>query len=539
MLLTRYQTAQGQETHPLYEYRWRQWRMNELSYIGGTDYLYPDLTFDWVRPAYGETDAGLEVESQPEPLHLKTFLQPFSREPMWAFEMRRLSAVYRNLTAPVVDALAAFVQSKPALRDAGTTRHLPEMWAEQSGDVDMAGSTMAEFMREGLRGALIYGLVHCIVDWPSVQLGAVRTLGDEKRLGIRPFARWVTSLAVPRWKHDAFGNLVAVEILEPDLREVAEAPWGTRGAPPLARCWYPDHWELRDEPDGELLEERAHAYGRVPMETLYCRRLPGEKMVAITPVDDISRLNQRVFNIDSSIQSLEAAQYPFLAVPGGEKLGRLELGTTDAFAIPAGGGMPGYISPPADNIRVLRESLSELAIQIRARAGLSRGVSEQSIAARSGDAMLIEASERMNIVAALAHEARDFESRFGWLVAAVGGSAAFDGSVRYPESYTMETLKDRIEEATKLVALPIPDAAKYAVLDGLWRSALSGLSEKETEEIEKEIAAEEAAYEAQVVAEAAATAEAVPVPVPEAPITGEEAAESAPPEVENLLAPAA
>ena len=478
------------DVHPVYARRWRQWRVNELSYIGGVEYLYPrGITFDWVRPVYVRGSDGIEREELPERIILYSFLEPFPREPLWSYEQRRLSAAFRNLTGPVVDALAAFVQSKPVLRNAGGLRHLEDMWNEASGDVDLRGSTMDEFMREGLRCALNFGLVHCVADWPAAPPGAVRTLRDEKELRLRPYARWVGPLQLPRWKHDHLGRLVMAEVLEADVREDPDDPWMIKERPPLSRIWTEDRWELRESGSaGRLLAEGEHAYGRVPIETLYCRRHTGEPMLGVTPVDDIVRLNQRIFNLDSEIGVLEKAQYAFLAVPGGEKLGRLELGTWDAFAVPEGAALPAYISPPADNIRVLRETVVDLGLQIRARAGLSRGVAEQSIAARSGDALLVEAIERTNVVVALSQEARDFEVRFARLIGAtVGGE--FAGSVRYPDSYDLETFGEKLDAATKLLALPIPEAAKQAVLDELWRARLRHLPEERVEAIEAEAAA--------------------------------------------------
>ncbi|MFH1496568.1 MAG: hypothetical protein ABII82_01965 [Verrucomicrobiota bacterium] len=473
-------TKAADGVHPEYAKRWRQWRFNELSYLGGIDYLFPDLTTDWVVPAYsdgGGADEPREIECLASRT-LYSFLFPFARESDWQHHQRLAQASYRNIVAPGVDLLASFVLGQPIRRDPGSVSWLAEMWAEH-GDMDGRGSDATEFMGEGLRGALTFGVYHAIPDWPrlpaesEVAAGAI-SLATQRAENQRPYVRWVSPLQIPAWC-ETHRRLLGVKILEPDTRHDSEDPWGLRARPPLSVIWTEERWDRYDSA-GVHIDGAEHRYGGVPIETLYARRAPGSPLMwGVTPVDDVARIGQRVFNLESEIQALCNAQWPFLAVFGGGALSKLDLGTSDAFDLPKDGTLPAWVSPPAENIAALRAEVVEQVQAARIRFGLGRGQAEQSTEARSGVALAYESSERTVLVTTLAANAADFERRLGRRIACVvndGNADSFDGSVAYPETYDVETLGEKIAAVKELVALPIPDQAREAILDAVWQSRL-------------------------------------------------------------------
>lgn len=511
-LLPPYRTPQGTVgdlVSPLYADRWRQRMVNALSYLGGTLYIGQNaITTDWAYPATEATEGDATTGRTVIRTTTAGFLKPGPREQWWDFQNRRSASVFRNFTAPVADTLAAFVQSRPVRRDPGASASLRAAGFDSptAGDADWRGSSWDEFMREALRTALVGELCHVIVDWPYVPLDEngtplVQTLLDEQQAKLRPYARIVSPLQIPLWREDEFGNLIACEILEPDMRSTDADPWGLQERAPLSRLWYRDRWELREGgPTGRLLAEASHPYGRVPIETLYVRRSGGARMFGVTPLDDIAHLNWRLYNRDSILSVLEGVQMPFLSIPGGAHMGVVEVGTSAAFTPPADAPHPAWIAPSPESIRVLRESNEEDIRQIRARAGMGRGTAEQSIASRSGEALLIETSERTVVVTALAAEAADFERRFAALWCEVAGEGEFDGGIEYPASYDLTALDDQIRRATDIGRLPeVPRAVQRALVDRLWHNELSALPDEERECIEAEVEAERGEHEAEVV----------------------------------------
>jgi len=472
-----YYSGAAQDVHPTYARLWRAWRMAELAYAGGEDYRYPDLTWDWARPTYRKSETG-DQALEPEARSLYSFLRPFDREPDWQYEHRLLMASPPRDITEAVDKIAAFTLAQQIDRNAAGVPGLDLMWGEggdSGGDADMRGTSWHEMMGRMVRGALVYGPMHAIVDMPSVeQRGILRRL---LRLGPkpRPYLTPKTPLEIPKWTHDAEGALVRLEVLEPDTRDDPQDPWRLNPRAPLSRIWTPETWQLFDSQGHEVTPETPHAFGCVPLVTMYCRRsLDGDPMRGTTPTLTAIYDAQDLFNLNSEVQQALRALYSFPVITGRTNLSKADIGTADALVLPEGSDIQ-FRNASSEPIKVLVERIAEKREGIRAAYGLSRGLSEQSISERSGDALLVETSERSSIVKALADQARAFELAVAAMVARVQGRES-EATVHYPDTYDVETPGEKIAVAKDLLALPgLEKPAADAIRDDVVRTRLRSI----------------------------------------------------------------
>lgn len=471
-----------ESVHTTYEaLRWH-WRFCELSYLGGREYLEPDI--EQVSSAAVRTGTGEETSERltVDRRAMKSFLFPHNREENYDYEQRRARAFYRNLTRPIVDTYAAHVMGAGIDRDAGATPALDAFWL----DADLRGSTADEFLRDGLVLAQVFGHAFCVVDMPRVAPADVRSVADKQALGLRPYATWFSPLSVVDWETDRFGSLGWVRLVERDWREARGGPGPQMKEKFVYRTWYADRWTLAEEGkdghEGETVDEGPNPLGRVPVEVLYAGRRPGDvNPVGVSRIADIAFLNREVFNLDNMKQDLLYHQtFAFLTIPDpAGRVSRADIGIHRAFGYdPAGGGPPSYVGPPTEYVTAIREEIADLVLQIRALAGLSRGVGEQSIAARSGDALLVETQDKTAMLRALSHEAEDFETRLAALVAAWEG-AEWTGHVRYGDDYQASALVEELDVALKYKDLGPPREASAEVLMLITRRLLRHLPERQ------------------------------------------------------------
>jgi nitrogen fixation protein FixH len=453
--------AATRKYHPLYK-RWRDiWRYYELSYVGGADYINPDISPEWAFVSY--TGEGTKQHAVSNTRPLDSFLFPYGREEPAFFEQRRRRSWYRNLCQPVVDSTRDHALGESVERKAGAAPVLDAVW----GDVDLTGSTMDEWMRNAPH--LVFGHAFAVVDLPRYLDGEVRTLRDEQTLGVRPYATWYTPLQVPDWTVDRFGDFDRLVLLESDTRETAPD-----GAPPLWRILTRTTWEVREGgQDGKIVDEGINPLGRVPVEVLYAKKLPGVRdPIGQSFIHAIARVNQEIYNLDSMLGELEYRQGPFLGIPGGEKLTRAEIGLEAAFAVPVDAAPPAWITMPSTPYEMLKAHIAELVLTVRALAGLSRGSGEESIAARSGEALLVETQDKRAMLRAIRHQCEDFETRFAGLVASAA-MQTWDGHVRYSTQFFSRSFVEEVAEVQAFIALPIEDAVKTEVVSELVRRRLA------------------------------------------------------------------
>ena len=463
--------------HPLYLKLRDIWRFYELSYLGAPDYLNPDILVEYTFIRY-ITDNGHETPVE-DRYSLNSFLHPYAREQVPFYRQRLRRSWYRNLCQPTLDVVRDHALGDSVERTSDGAPALVDFWR----DCDHTGATADEWMAEGMTQALMVGHMFGVADLPRFLPGELRTLHDEQTLGVRPYATWYTPLQVPDWQVDRFGRIVRLVLLEEDTREESRG----KVVDPLWRILWPDRWEVHTEsPEGEVIDEGPNPVGRVPVEVLRPKKLPGVRQpVGLSFLHAIAPLNQQIYNTDSMRDELKYRQSPFLAVPGGKGMSQMEIGTSHAFGIPEGASTPSWTVMPEHAYTVLSDQIAEHVLAIRALAGLSRGSSEASISARSGEALLVETQDKRAMLGGFRHEAEDFETRLGQLVADMARQP-WTGYVRYSDRYFVTSFTDELAEASKFLDLPTTAAVKKEIVEGLVRRRLAHLGGERVAELLRE-----------------------------------------------------
>ena len=494
--------APSAQTHPLYRRMSWWWRFYELSYRGGPDYYTPDLPISWTWPIArtATNEAGVQTIAYTYDVRkLQSFLWPFNREEVDDYDQRVIRAFRVNLCRPIVDAFTALVYSKPVRREAPTAPVLAQVWQ----DVDLTGRDVDAWMAEGVAGAQVTGHMLAVPDLVAERAApdtAILSRADQIVAGVRPVVYWYSPLEMVDWELDDLGRFMWAQFAEVSDVDRARPAGAASDSPVRYRTYFRNHWEIAGDGTcgvcgaANVGDFGTHPFGKVPVYVLYRRRQPGTMdPVGVAALEDIAPADREIFNLMSQRQSLlYEVNFPFLAVPDPDRtLNRMDISTHRAFGYSPrdGGGPPGYVSPPVDSVRVIDEQIAALLLNVRAVSGLSRGVADQSIAARSGDALMVETQDKAAMVRALAKNAESFERDLWSDVAAAMGQELLPEAIHYPERYDVRSLGDDLDEAERLLKLGPTPAVRAEVLMAVQARMLAHLTAERLAEIQEGTAA--------------------------------------------------
>lgn len=405
-----------QVRHPDWLRYYRRWEMAFDFWRGGlcvldpdhaaTQVLYGDEVVDGTKPV----DDPSRTTYQWSTVWENSYLFKHQRETRDEYEDRHRRCVNLPLFQYTVNVLAAGVlRALPQREIPGDSR-----WKEIHGDIDMAGTDVEAFMRRALSLALVFGRMHAVCDRVAFESLAASRLEQEAR-GERAYTYLITPLDLVDWDLDDNGNFKWAVVHESPL--VVRRPGIATERPKVRqryRVWYPDHWVLWEGRDTEGQVEASeakfrpiqmdvHDVGRVPIETLYCTRMPmAAGMACETPLPDVLDLNRHLVNELSELNETDRLQaFSQLAIPVGDGafIAGIDLGPKRAFQYPASDGEPHYLDPNPQHPAGRWERISEKVHTGRQLAAISRGKAEYSKEERSASAIAIESEDKRNQLA--------------------------------------------------------------------------------------------------------------------------------------------
>lgn len=298
------------------------------------------------------------------------------------YEMRRARTPIPTVFSCVIHRHLSKIYSQTPKRNG------PVDLLEWFGDVDGAGTTMAEWMRDTCAPLLeAYGQLDLICENPPAEPGdrdGIETKADLSELGLDAV---VVGYILPEnmiwWQLDRRGRY---------LRNLVEEPSedGTRNF----RFWEPDKWTLYDG-RGEVIDSQPHNFKRPPIVRVFDRRRIRCKNVGLPRYEFIAEVQRNIYNTASELILSDTTQaHPLLqgpedwctnstSIPMG--IGRLvpkKRNTTDKGVTYEGFEVIDFPKGAADSLRTnitdMRDQVNEAALLTKPAGGA--GTTGQTVA---------------------------------------------------------------------------------------------------------------------------------------------------------------
>jgi hypothetical protein len=491
-LTTAAPVASGTPTHPTYATWASVWRWLVYVYEGSGPFLDGRALIAHPREFLDHTIQTRQPEEHVDPdtgtitfgpgFRTVSAPNPNPSKPSAKLLERRKLARYENVASPIVDhKLAALLRRSPTRRVKGDDQeHDWLTWAEE--DVDGAGTTLDDFMRDAERLALIFG--HAIIVMDRVG-GAEEPLTRAQQGS--PALRLYSPLDAPDWLQGQTGELTAIKLYEvaPRTSLDEDAADSTRYR---LRYLTPDDFKVVEETTTttggeakvvkqETLKEGNHGFGRLPVVVLYAKRRALTPLIGQSVLYD-PQLYVDLYNLTSELRELLRKQtFSILNIPLGTGPDALTVEQAQAYAGQSTGttnvlfsGSPAqYITADASNVTVYLEVIKTL---LRTIYRLSNVPFESDSKDAEAEGSLALKREDMNqVLAAYASEMQRTEMMIAQLwfrgtYGEVGWKKEWERvqpTVVYPETFDVTPFAEILEQTEAALALPLGDSKTFMV----------------------------------------------------------------------------
>jgi Domain of unknown function (DUF4055) len=239
------------------------------------------------------------------------FLPRHPAEHAATYAERARRSVLRNYFRRTVQKLVGRVFAEPLIIE----DTVPSSLVALLQNMDLTGRGLNIFARDWFQDALVNGLSHVLVDYPSDVAGDSRA--GESAPGPRPYAVHIKAnqLISAQWDICGRDNILT----QIRLRETAVIHRGfTEIEVDQVRVIEPESWSVfraDDKGNWHLVESGENSLGRIPLVTLYTNRTGF--LEAEPPLEDLAFLNLEHYQIRSDQRNaLNVASFPILAASG-------------------------------------------------------------------------------------------------------------------------------------------------------------------------------------------------------------------------------
>lgn len=292
-------------------------------------------------------------------------LPKWPNEEQKAYEARLATAVLY----PAYQRTVTTLTGKPFAKALTLGEDVPGNIKAFCDDIDLQGRNLDAFASDIMESALGYGLAGILVDFPVVDQTAVKTLADERKLGLRPYAIQVFPWQVLGWMASRVnGNW---QLLQLRLMEEVEEPDGLYAVKCIqqVRLLTPGGWQTfrrgQDKEDWILHSQGTTTLGYIPYVPVYGQRTGF--MTGKPPLLELANLNVKHWISQSDQDTLlHVARVPILTIrQGGDKF-ELTVGASAAVNL---GDNPQaelkYVEHSGKAIEAGKTSLDDLKDEMR------------------------------------------------------------------------------------------------------------------------------------------------------------------------------
>lgn len=316
-------------------------------------------------------------------------------------------------------------------------------------DIDNQGNNLDVFAVAWFREALVYGLCHCLVEYPAAE--GIRSIADEKAAGLRPYAVLIKPQQVLGWRHKVVnGRPVLTQFRYKETVTEESGAFGVASIEQI-RVLEIGKWTTYRKPEGskgwEIHEEGVSTLSHIPLATFYTGRTGF--MTAKPPLLELAYLNIAHWQSQSDQRNLNhVARVPILvALNAGDAVGpdgqpvpwEMTVGTSSATRLNGEGADLKYVEHTGRAMESGRQELLDLVEEMRMAGAwlLRQDVQAVKTAAQANE----EAAEKISPLEAMGNafeDAVDLMLQFfaDWTRQPSGGFVTVEGN--YDADYAPE-----------------------------------------------------------------------------------------------------
>ncbi len=430
------------------------------------EYVSSMNNWDFLRNAYfgsgGFSDGG--------------YIEKYDKESQQKYQNRKKNAYYLNYCASVIDTYSAHLFKKPIIRKS-ENQHYKRFIKDCTG----SRKSIDEFMKEAFICAQIFGYSFIVVDKPDTE---AKTRLEEVELGALPYSYILPPQSVIDWSVNAKGEFNWVKLVEDAPADPADF-LNPKETCAFFRVWTKEKFYLYNDKE-ELIEEGEHGLGSVPIVLLQNRRGRHGSIVGKSDIQDIAKVNKRLYNLCSELDDLLRSQtFATLTYPAldAKDLSDVELGTDRILTFdPSSSFAPAFIAPSADATKAYETRINALTEEIYRIARLNY----QGGASSSGVSLAFKFEKTNQALCDKALNLQQAEYKLARIVCAWQESE-FDGEIKYPGDFSLGDIEREIKEAFDALTLGVGEKFNQEYKKNLARKLMPQLPESMRSEIDQDI----------------------------------------------------
>jgi len=319
-----------------------------------------------------------------------------------SYDARLKNSVFMNLSQKTIEAASAFVFKKPVSCKDGIKM--------DKDNVDAMGSTLSDFAKDVFESGLWFGHSFILVDAPKRPDG-VRTLLDERELGIKPYFVLINRDEVINWKYRYVNGKVQVyRVVLKEIVNEDDGDFGTKQVEQYRVLEIGGGYLMRKDAGKETFyivegSEWGNSLSYIPLIPFYAKKTGVYE--SQPPFKSIYDLNWRLYNYDSwQWRNFAYAGNPILKIWGqteDEKDGAQQvMAVNRAFRFSSKeDGDAGWLEFGGKNIEKLAEEIEKIKRDI-STMGVSMLTSKHDKTTQTATERAIDAAQEEGSVASMA-----------------------------------------------------------------------------------------------------------------------------------------